>query len=129
MCAISYGIDLTTNSTYTVGYTSFYVSPFYTVGNNLQKRKFKEIEFQLAQPLRSGEGIKLEYRTELNGSYTTIRTIEYGTYGAIVSQNIVTEIPNDIKACEQVQFRVSMTSSATATPGSTTPYLKSVIVR
>jgi hypothetical protein len=124
----TYGLDLTTNTSYAYGtdYSGYFVSPLYTVGSNKSKRKFTEIEFSLARPLRTSEGIKLEYRLDLTASWTTIRTFSYADVdvGAVVSKNIITEIPNDIKVGEQVQFKISLNGSAT-----TSPELKSVTIR
>ncbi len=118
----TYGIDLTA-STYATSYGAYFLSPFYTVGSNLNLQKIQQIEFQLSKPLRANEGIKLEYRTDLTATFTTIGTYDYSTYGAIVSKNIITELPTDIKACEQVQFKISLTGTTTS------PELKSVIAR
>lgn len=124
----TYGIDLTTNTSYAYGtdYSGYFVTPLYTVGSNLSTRKFKEIEFQLVRPLRTSEGVKLEYRLDLTASWTLIKTFSYSdaNVGAVVSKNIITEIPHDIKDCEQVQLKISLNGSST-----TSPELKSVIVR
>jgi hypothetical protein len=126
--AISFGIDLTTNTSYaySTDYSGYFVSPLYTVGSSLSKRKFTEIEFQLARPIRASEGIKLEYRLDLTASFTTIKTFAYAdaNVGSITSKSLITEVPHDIKPGEQVQFRVSILGSST-----TTPELKSIIVR
>jgi len=124
--ATTYGLDLTTNTSYAYGtdYSGYFVSPLYTVGSNKRERKFAELEWQLARPLRTGEGIKIEYRTNLTASFTTIATHDFATYGAVVSKNIITELPTDVKSCEQIQFKVSLTGSST-----TTPELKSLTLR
>ena len=121
--AITYGLDLTNTSAYSTTYTGYFDSPLYVVGTNLQSRKFTELEFRFARPLRANEGIKFEYRTDLSLTFTTIGTYDYTTWGAIVSKNIITELPTDIKSCEQVQFRISLTGTTTS------PQLKSIILR
>lgn len=121
----TYGLDLTTNTSYaySTDYSGYYVSPLYTVGGNQSERKFVKLEFQLAKPLRTGEGIKIEYRKDLTASFTEIETFAFSDVdvGAVVSKSRTTELPNDIKACEQIQFRISLKGSST-----TTPELKSV---
>ena len=84
------------------------------------------MEWSLVKPLRTGEGIKIEYRTNLNDSFTTIATWAFAdtNVGAITSKNVITELPNDIKVCEQIQLKVSLLGTAT-----TTPELKSIILR
>jgi hypothetical protein len=124
----TYGIDLASATSYAYGtdYSGYYDSPMYSVGSNLQPYKFGQIEFQLARLLRTGEGIRLAYRKDLADSFTTIRTVAYTDVdaGGILSKNIITNIPNDVVACEQIQFRVSIKGTST-----TTPELKRVIVR
>jgi hypothetical protein len=126
--AITYGLDLTTNTSYAYGtdYSGYFVTPLYTVGSSLNKTKFTSIEFQLARPLRTGEGIKLEYRLDLTASFTTIKTFAYSdaNVGSVTSKNLVTEVPHDIKPGESIQFKISLLGTST-----TTPELKSVIVR
>jgi len=117
--AIAYSLDnLNTSAVYT-GYTGYFISPLYTTGSLLRQTTPTEIEFNLARPLRANEGIKLEYRTDLTSSYTTIGTYTYTTEGAVVSVNKVYDFP----PCEQIQFKISLTGTTT------TPELKSVEIR
>jgi len=116
----TYGIDTTNSASYAYGtdYSGFFVTPMYQVGSTLQQYKFKEIEWCLARPLRTGEGIKLEYRLDLTATFTEIVTHAFAdtNVGAILSKNIITEIPNDIKVAEQIQLRISLLGTATTTP-------------
>ncbi len=127
MAAI-YGIDLTlaTSYDYTTDYSGYFITPLYTVGTNLNLRKFQEIEFQLARPLRTGEGIKIEFRVDLTASFTEIETWAYSdvNVGAVISKNFLTNTQTAIPACEQIQLKVSLLGTAT-----TSPELKSIILR
>lgn len=118
----SYGIDLTTNTERYTTYLGYAESPFYTVGTNLNKRQFTQIEFLLAKPLTTGQGIKLKYRTDLNASWTTIGTYDYATLGGILSHNDTPGIP----ACEAVQIRYELTTGSSS---NTSPQLKSVTLK
>lgn len=123
----TYGIDLTTATSYayTTDYSGYFETPLYSVGSTLNLVKYKEIEFQCVRPLRTGEGIKIEYRTNLTNSYTTLNTYDYTNWGDIVSKNstfIVTT--NEIPACEIIQLKISLLGSAT-----TSPELKSITLR
>lgn len=124
----TYGIDLTTATSYAYGtdYSGYFITPQYTVGSALSKTKFKEIEFLVARLLRTGEGIKLEYRLDLTSDFTTIKTFAYtdANVGSVVAKNIITEKPHNIKEGEQVQFKISLLGTTT-----TTPELKSIIVK
>jgi len=118
------GINLTT-ATYATSYAGYFLSPFYTIGTCLKQRKITELEWSLARPLRANEGIKIEYRTDLTASFTEIETWAYAdvNVGAIVSKNIITELPNDIKAAEFLQLKVSFTGTTTS------PNFKNIILR
>jgi len=117
--ATTYGIDLTTATSFYTSYTGYFESPLYTVGSLLQQKTPTEIEFNLARPLRTNEGIRLAYRTDLTATYTTIVTPTFTTEGAVVSVNTVYDFP----ACEQIQFQVLLTGTTT------TPELKSIEIR
>lgn len=120
----TYGIDNITVTSFNTSYSGYFISPMYVVGSNLQPRKFTELEFQLARPLRSNEGIKVDYRADLTASFTNIGTYDFATYGAKLSLNDVFSLPsNDVVAGEEMQVKVYLTGTTT------TPELKSVILR
>ena len=121
--AQSFGIDLTTVTSYTTSYGGYFDTPLYTVGSNKNLRAFQEMEFQLVRPLRINEGIKFQYRTNLTASFSDIGTYSYLTLGAKVSHNFVIDVSRKILACEQIQFRISLTGTTTS------PGLKSVTLR
>jgi len=120
-----YGIDKITNNAfnYTTAYQGYFITPFYRTGSTLQPFKFKELEFRFAKPLAANEGIKIEYRINLFDSFTTIGTYDFDTHGAILSKNIITELPTNIKVCEQLQLKISLTGTTT-TPHFTNLTLK-----
>lgn len=125
---ITYGIDISsaTSYAYDTDYSGYFITPLYQVGTAQLPFKFTSLEFQLARPLRTGEGIQISYRDDLTASFTLVRTIAYSDsdVGAITAKNIITELPTDIKACEQVQFKIALLGTAT-----TTPELKSVTIK
>jgi hypothetical protein len=126
--AVTYGIDLTNTASYdyTTDYGGYFISALYVVGTNLNQRKITELEWVLVKPLRTGEGIKIEYRTNLTMDFIEVETWAFSdvNVGAITSKNIITELPNDIRVCEQIQLKVSLLGTAT-----TTPELRAVILR
>jgi len=113
----TYGIDLTNTATFYTSYAGYIISPFYNVGTNLKPRQFSQLEFQLARLLRTGEGIKIEYRTNLTASFTEIGTYIFsGTVTstveiikAVLSHNVTANIP----ASEFIQIKISPTGSET----------------
>lgn len=125
----SYGIDQVSNQLkYASGtylgvassYGAWFESAFYRVGSYLNKKQFTQLEFQLAKPLATGQGIKIKYRTDLNASFTTIGTYDYAAIPGVISHH-VDKIP--IPACEFIQIRGELT---TASSSATTPELKLV---
>ena len=116
----TYGIDKTTATSYaySTDYSGYFTTALYTVGTNLQKKKFKELEFLLSRILRTGEGIKIEYRKDLSESFVEVKEFPFsGTdVGAVASDNVITSEPNDIKLGEQIQLKISLLGTATTTP-------------
>ena len=124
----TYGIDLSsaTSFAYTTDYSGYFVTPVFVIGDNKQPFKIKELEWLLARLLRTGEGIKVKYRLNLTDSFTEVKTFAFSAVdvGAVVSDNIITEVPFDIKVGEIIQFKVSLLGSAT-----TTPELKTIMIK
>jgi len=106
----SYGLDLTNTAAVYTSYAGYLTSPLYVVGTNLKGRQFTTLEFQLTRPLRTDEGVKIEYRTNLTASFTTIGTYTYTSLGAVLSHNAIAGIPK----CEFVQIKISLTGDATS---------------
>lgn len=115
------GIDITGTARYQ-NYQAYFDSPYYQVGTPLIKKEFSQLEFQLVQPLSTGQGVQISYRTDLSAAYTLIGTYDFATLGAVSSHNVVANIP----ACEFFQVRVALT-----TPASTnaSPQLRTVTLR
>jgi hypothetical protein len=121
----TYGIDMNFGSAYDRynTYGGYVESPLYNVGTPLVKKQFTQIEFQLAKPLVTGQGVKLKYRTNLTDSFTTIGTYDFATIGGVSSHNTEPAIPD----CEFVQIRAELQRGTSAT--TTSPELLSVTLR
>jgi len=102
----SYGIDSVTTARYG-SYAAYLQSSLYEVGTPLVKRKFSQIEFVLAKPLALGDGIRLKARPDLNASFTTIGTSDFGTNGAIQSYNF----PFPMDSLTTIQVRAELTNN------------------
>jgi len=112
--AISYGIDLSSATSYAYGtdYSGYFESMLYTVGTINNKKTFEQLEFQLDRELATDEGIRIKYRVNLTDAWTTIGTYTYATLGAKISHNVIPGIP----ACELLQIRVEFKGTSTTTP-------------
>ena len=114
----AFGIDKTTNTSYTTSYGGYFTSPLYTIGTMLSAKEYSQIEFQLAKELAANEGVKLEFRINLTDSWTTIGTYTFAALGAVTAHNVACPIP----ASDKLQLRVSLTGTTT------TPHFKHVIL-
>lgn len=113
----SYGVDQVGNSLRTTSYAAYFESPLYQVGTANNKRSFNTIEFQLARPLASGQGIRLKYRKNLSDAFTTIGTWDFSTNGALTSISSGTNIVD----AEFLQIRGELTTGSSS---ATTPELR-----
>ena len=111
----SYGIDVIDIDAYNYAttYQGYYRSPCYRTGETLQPFKFTSMEFHFKRKLRTNEGIKISYRIVSTGAFTEIGTYDYSTYSDILSKNIITELPTDVKACEQIELEIRLTGTTT----------------
>jgi len=115
----TYGLDLTTATSYAYGtdYSGYFESPLYQLGDDTRKDSFTTAILQLAKPLASGEGVKIKYRTTATGSFTTLVTFDYASYGDISAYNLPIDFPSDIRGgMEMIQTRVELLGSSTTTP-------------
>ena len=110
-----------------IRYTSYAArvdSQYYSVGQQDNPRVFSELEFELAKPLSTAQGLRFAYRTDLNSGFTETSpyTFDFTTHGNI--QGGLASLQTETK--QGIQFRIEMTTgSGTAS----TPQLKSVTVR
>lgn len=102
----SYGIDRTNTSGYRVtSYGAYFETQLFRVGSTLQDRAFQELEFYLAKPLASGQGVRISYRTNLSDNYTVIGTFDYSALPSITSHNTEALITG-----QMVQLKVELTT-------------------
>lgn len=116
--ASTYGIDLTTATSYaySVDYSGYFDSPVYEVGVDKNKWKPTNAELYLGRPLRTGEGVRILYRTSLAGSFTTVKTLEYADFADFLTKTITIQIPDNIKEAEYLQFRIAFKGTSTTSP-------------
>lgn len=120
----TYGVDIIDNSTRYTGYVAYVDSELFHVGEPDAKREFDKVLINLAQPLANGEGVTIQYRTSLTGTFVNASSegaFDFATYGAIQS---ISQTFNSPVSLENIQLRIKLTT----TSGST-PQLTSVIVR
>lgn len=119
----TYGIDVVNTSGYrTDSYQSYFISPIYKVGNSRTFQAFEELEILLDEPLATGQGVKVSYRTDTNASFTTLATFDYATYPSYQSNTF----PAGSIFGEIVQLKVELKSNNN---GTTSPKLREVRLR
>lgn len=115
----TYGIDAVSSNRYTT-YATYIISPFIQVGTALHKRTFQQVEIYLAKALAASQAIRVSYRKQLTGSFTTLVDATFATYGAVTSLNATAPITD----AEFIQIKIEIDTSA-----STTPELKEIRLR
>lgn len=67
------------------------------IGTFLQKRTFENIEYKLDQPLAEGDSIRLSYRTQYSGSYTSVgaSAVTGGAGVTTATSNTATQVVSD----------------------------------
>lgn len=100
-----YGIDTTTSVPYT-DYGPYIITDLIPVGTILARKTFEQVEFKLAAPMTSGEGIKISYRENLSDAFTQI--------GESLDGNIISDIYTvNFQNLQWLQFKIEMKSTAT----------------
>jgi hypothetical protein len=103
----SYGIDSVnvagSSGKYT-NYLPYAISEMYLVAEKKDQYTFQDVAFYLGADLGNDDGIRLEYRTSLTGSWTTIGTWTGSDVGNVSS--FFQRCP--ISQISQIQFRVSL---------------------
>lgn len=104
----TYGIDLTDTTNRYGSYAAYFDSALFPTGTPKAKRKFRRLQIQLDRDMASGSGVRVQYRTKLSDSFTTIDTIDFATYGAISSYSSGVSIGS----VENIQLRIGITQAA-----------------
>lgn len=120
--SVTYGIDLVGNSGRYSDYTTQVDTDLIPVATYIYPANFGEVEFKLASPLTTGQGIKLWYRKNLNDSFTLIDTWDFSTIGARMSFEGTASITD----AQWIQFRVQLASN---TSSDTSPQLTEIRLR
>lgn len=100
----NYYLDYSTSVPYTT-YAAYCETEIIPVGTFVFKKTFEHIEYKLAVPLVSGEGLKIYQRSNLNTTYTEIA--EFTEVGAISGKSDV-----NWENVEWVQLKIEMKSTA-----------------
>lgn len=99
----TYGVDETDFRMYT-SYGGIIETPMVKVGRFNGKKTFQHIEWCLAEPLVSGQNIRISYRINNKDPYKIINTWGFSTIGGKISFEDVAAI----KDAEYVQLKIEM---------------------
>ena len=118
------GIDLVGNTTRYTDYSAMVTSGYLQIGTASQPQITSEIEISLARPLATGQGVQLQYRTNLSAGFTPVPggTIDFATYGGIQQRNISFRV----EVANGIQIRARLTTGSSS---STSPELAQIVVR
>ena len=96
-------------------YEPYIITGLLSYGENYNKKTVRELQVSFIRELATGQGIKVYYRRNDNGSWTLLKTIDYTTYGGIKDLKVEAPITDII----DIQFKIEMTGL-----NKTSPYLK-----
>jgi hypothetical protein len=102
------GMDVT-SSTLETSFGGVIETPLVKVGRAKKKKTFQHIEWNTAEPLATGQAIRISYRKNTLEDYTLIKSWDFATYGAI------TEF-EDVAAIEttNVQLKIELDDDGSA---------------
>lgn len=115
----SYGVDVTSTDSRYQNYSAYLESQLYTVSRDHNGKSYSEIGFTLGKPLATDQGIRFKYRTGLDENWTTFKTLDYDTIGAVTAYRTNADLPTSFKT---IQIRVELTTGTS----DTSPLLKEV---
>lgn len=101
--AATYGVDSSDFRMYT-GYGGIIETEMVPVGSYNNRHTFSHIEWSLADPLVTGQAIRISYRLNSTSSYTVINTWAYSTLGSILSFEDIGAIAD----AEYVQLKIEL---------------------
>ena len=108
-----FGVDTTDFVLYS-SYGAVIETPLIRVGNYNQKKTFEHISFNLADPLVSGQNIRISYRKNSTEDYTLINTWGFSTLGSVISFEDIAGITD----CEFIQLKIELDQATNTLYGS-----------
>lgn len=110
---VAFGIDKVSTTRYT-NYSAYFESQYIPLGSRTNPVPLSEIEFTLTEPLTTGQGVRLKYRTNLSDSFTTIGTYDAATYGT-ATMNFIDSLGVTVENGIQIRGELTTGASSTAT--------------
>lgn len=110
----TYGIDKSSASPYS-NYETYIETDFIPVGTLWERRTCEQIEYFLGAPMVSGEGVKIEYRTNLTASWASAGNFQSSTDNTSTVAGTISDIliPT-FENVQWIQLRVSTKSTASS---------------
>ena len=93
-------------------YGAYCHSEIFIIGSDRLPETLEFFDIYLSKNMVSGDGIRLSYRLENSGNFTTIATMDFATHGAVNLWSFKYSIPK----IKTIQFKVEMTATSTTTP-------------
>lgn len=100
----SYGVDTTDFRMYD-SFGGVIETPIVKVGDYNTKKTFQHAEFNLAEPLVTGQDIRISYRRNVREAYTLLTTWSYSNLGSVISFQDDTI---SIADCEYLQLKIEL---------------------
>lgn len=111
------GIDTVGSSySYSTSYAGYFDTPLYKIGTPKSKGILSSVEIEFAKKLATGEGVRIQYRTNLTDSFSDLGTYTMDVDGTTkigaTSSTFQTISVQDSK----VQFRIGLLGTISSTP-------------
>lgn len=114
-----YGIDILTKNFYT-NYSAYIESPIYSVGTDDDPKTFERVQITLGKKLKTGDGVRIKARYNLEDSFVTIATFDTPTY---TNRNVMEARVANLDKFKEMQIRIEITTASNSTES---PELKEV---
>jgi hypothetical protein len=111
--AATFGVDTSDFRMYS-SYGGVIETQLVAVGAYNSKKTFQHIEWSLAEPLISGQNIRISYRRNSSDAYKLLGTWEFSTLGSVVSY----EDTASIEDCQYIQLKIELDQGITTLYGS-----------
>jgi hypothetical protein len=110
-------------------YGAYCITPAYEVASFDNSRTFQKIQILLGKPFTTGQGVRISSRTDLTSAFANAVTFDFSSTGATA---VADEAGANIETSRIVQFKIEVTSGASAPTfdltNYLTPTLKSVLI-
>lgn len=106
----TYGIDIIDSTKRYTSYSAYFESALVPIGDAVNRDTIQGLEIYFQKPLVTGQGAQIYWRTDLTSSYTLLSTVDFATFGGVVSKTVSATV---ISKANFVQIKCVLTCGPT----------------